>query len=55
MSQINAGGNPPGVCKSYVVTPVAAAVGPPANGYVAEDGTTYYVAEDGATYYVQEV
>lgn len=27
---------------------------PPANGYVAEDGTTYYVAEDGTTYYVQE-
>ena len=28
--------------------------GTPANGYVAEDGTTYYVAEDGSTYYVQE-
>lgn len=26
----------------------------PANGYVAEDGTTFYVAEDGVTYYVQE-
>jgi hypothetical protein len=29
--------------------------GTPANGYVAEDGTTFYVAEDGATFYVQEV
>ncbi len=26
----------------------------PANGYVAENGTTYYVAEDGLTYYIQE-
>lgn len=26
----------------------------PANGYVAEDGTTFYVAEDGVTFYVQE-
>ncbi len=28
--------------------------GTPANGYVAEDGTTSYVAEDGSTFYVQE-
>ena len=28
--------------------------GTPANGYVAEDGTTNYVAEDGSTFYVQE-
>ena len=27
---------------------------PPANGYVAENGTTFYVAEDGFTFYVQE-
>lgn len=31
-----------------------AGVTTPANGYVAEDGTTFYVAEDGSTYYVQE-
>lgn len=28
--------------------------GPPANTYVAEDGTTPYVAEDGVTFYVTE-
>lgn len=26
----------------------------PANGYVAENGTTFYVAENGITFYVQE-
>jgi hypothetical protein len=32
----------------------ASSGGTPANGYVAEDGTTFYVAEDGSTFYVQE-
>ena len=33
---------------------VQLAVTTPANGYVAENGTTFYVAENGTTYYVQE-
>jgi hypothetical protein len=37
-----------------VIEGLEAAVGPPSNGYVAEDGVTNYVAEDGATFYVQE-
>ena len=34
---------------------VPVVTGTPANGYVAEDGTTFYVAEDGVTFYVQEL
>ena len=53
MSCIKAGGNFIG-CPSVIGNTAGPGGATPANGYVAEDGTTFYVAEDGATFYVQE-